>query len=110
MRNALKAILPTEIVERRRKASRIRSVLLTLRGQEHQVEVLFNDLPCVMTALVDQQILQQEALTTVRQSDLKQMQAILRALFVRQWAKQLKEKDSEKPTHCSSECQAGSAA
>jgi asparagine synthase (glutamine-hydrolysing) len=94
MRSALRRILPASIVERRRKAARSRSVLSTLRSRERKLESLFDDIPDTLAELVDPKILQQDVVADVRRGDARQMHAILRALFILLWCRQLEDTDS----------------
>ena len=88
MRNALGCIVPAEIVERRRKGARSRSVLLTLKRQEQKIEALFDRLPGPIAELVDQSALQGEAPKAIHQSDLSRMHFVLRAVLVQLWIRQ----------------------
>lgn len=85
MRNALRTLVPAEVLERRRKGARSRSVLLTLKHQEQKIGTLVESLPPAMTVLVDQHVLQRVALEAARSGDLRRVHEVLRAIFVRLW-------------------------
>jgi asparagine synthase (glutamine-hydrolysing) len=85
MRNALRNLVPTEVLERRRKGARSRSIALTLKLQERRVSTLFDSLPQPMADLADRHILQQSAVEAVRRSDLSRIQPVLRAILIQLW-------------------------
>jgi asparagine synthase (glutamine-hydrolysing) len=85
MRSALKFLVPNEIVERRRKATRSRSLLLALQYQQEKVRAIFKNLPESMTGLVDRRRLEDEGLAAIRKNDLYAMPFLLRAVFLGLW-------------------------
>lgn len=87
MRSALEGIVPAEVLERRRKGMRSRSIPLILRSGEQRLTRLFEEIPAPLADLVDPAILRREALEVVRRSDLTRMQFVVRALMVLLWAK-----------------------
>ncbi|MBW8869353.1 MAG: hypothetical protein JF563_00995, partial [Acidobacteriales bacterium] len=87
MRSALRSVVPTEIIERRRKAARSRSLLLTLRRQEGKIRALFSELPGPLAELVDPEILRKSAVAAIYKSDLAIAQGIVRAIFLAFWCK-----------------------
>jgi asparagine synthase (glutamine-hydrolysing) len=88
MRNALRGIVPVEVLERRRKGARIRAIPLTLQGQERKVEALFDSVSPSIADLVDQRMLQRDVVEAVRQSDLSRMHFVLRAILIQLWIEQ----------------------
>ncbi|MGO4211036.1 asparagine synthase-related protein [Terriglobus sp. 2YAB30_2] len=70
MRSALRSIVPTEIIERRRKAARSRSLLLTLRRQEERICDLFSEMSPTLAELVEPEILRKSVSDAFHKSDL----------------------------------------
>lgn len=89
MRNALRSIVPNEILERRRKGARGRSVPLTLKRQEHKIRNLFENLLPPLSQLADQPTLLRDALDVVHRSDLSRMHFVVRAIFVQLWSQDI---------------------
>ena len=89
MRTALRSIVPSEILERRRKGARSRSLPLTLKRQEHKVRDLFENLLPPLSQLADQPALLRDALDVVRRSDLSKMHFVVRAVFVQLWSRHI---------------------
>jgi asparagine synthase (glutamine-hydrolysing) len=85
MRSALQFLVPNEIVERRRKATRSRSLLLALQYQPEKVRAVFKNLPEFATGLVDRRRLEEEGLEAIRKNDLYTMPFLLRAVFLGLW-------------------------
>ena len=88
MRRALRNIVPGEVLERRRKGARGRSIPLVLRGQEQKVNSSFNSLPRPLADLVDRVRLQSEAAVIMRLGDLTKMHFLIRVFHLQIWMKQ----------------------
>src|SRR5260370_27598748 len=89
MRNALRGIVPNEILERRRKGARSRSLPLTLKRQEHKIRNLFENLLPPLSQLAEQPALLRDALDAIRRSDLGKMHFVVRAVFVQLWSRHI---------------------
>ena len=85
MRNALRDIVPAEVLERRRKAARSRSMPLALQRQERKIETMFNRLAPPLSYLLDQSTLQLASREAIRQTDLSRMHFVVRAILVQFW-------------------------
>jgi asparagine synthase (glutamine-hydrolysing) len=88
MRNALRDIIPAEVLERRRKAARSRSMPLALQCQAEKIETMFNRLEAPLSHLLDQSTLQLASREAIRQTDLSRMHFVVRAILVQFWIRQ----------------------
>ena len=95
MRSALRLMVPTEVLERRRKGARNRSLLLALKSQEQELCDLFQYLPEPLKELVDGKVLQQKTLEVVRKDDLGVAQGVVRVLLLALWCKAYESRRAE---------------
>jgi asparagine synthase (glutamine-hydrolysing) len=85
MRNALQGIVPREVLDRRRKGTRSRSVLLTLQYREQEIRQLFRSSSQRIHELIDSRRLEEDGLAAIHRSDLSKMPSILRAIHFHLW-------------------------
>jgi asparagine synthase (glutamine-hydrolysing) len=85
MRCALEGVVPHEVLERRRKGTRSRSVLRTLQKCEREIRQLFRNSSQWMQEMVDSRLLEDDAIKAIRQSDMTKMPALLRAIHFHMW-------------------------
>jgi asparagine synthase (glutamine-hydrolysing) len=87
MRNALAGLVPREVLERRRKGTRSRSVLRTLQSCELEICQLFRGSSPWLQELIDSSRLESGAIEAIRHSDMTKMPALLRAIHLHLWDK-----------------------
>lgn len=85
MRSALQKIVPHEVLERRRKGTRSRSVLLTLQHGEQEIRQLFRTSSQQIQELVDSHLLEEDVIAAIRRSDQVKMPFIIRAIHLHLW-------------------------
>jgi len=85
MRSALQKIVPHEVLERRRKGTRSRSVLLTLQHGEQEIRQLFRTSSQQIQELVDSHLLEEDVIAAIRRSDQVKMPFIIRAIHFHLW-------------------------
>lgn len=85
MRSALRDIVPREVLERRRKGTRSRSVLLTLQSREQEIRQLFRSSSQQIHELVDSSRLEEDVAAAIRRSDLSKLPFIIRAIHFHLW-------------------------
>jgi asparagine synthase (glutamine-hydrolysing) len=85
MRNALQGIVPREVLERRRKGTRSRSVLITLQHREQEIRQLFKTSSPRIAGLVDSHCLEENVVAAIRRSDQNEMPSIIRAIHFHLW-------------------------
>lgn len=85
MRRALRGIVPTEILERSRKAFIIRGPLTLLRQSHETIRVLLDDSLVGQRGLIDPVVLQHELHLATTNGDPKWCIAILRTLDLELW-------------------------
>lgn len=87
MRNALRGFVPHEVLERRRKGTRSRSVLRTLQQCEQEIQKLFRGSSQRMREMVNSSRLERDAIEAIRHNDMAKMPALLRAIHLHLWDK-----------------------
>jgi len=85
MRSALRDIVPREVLERRRKGTRRRSVLLTLQSREQEIRQLFRTSSQQIHELVDSHRLEEDVTAAIRRGDLSKLPFIIRAIHFHLW-------------------------
>jgi asparagine synthase (glutamine-hydrolysing) len=85
MRRALKDIVPTEVLDRRRKGYQIRGPLLTLQRSHRTINTLFEKSLIVESGLVEVEKLRAALDLTIQGHDFKWRQAITRAITLELW-------------------------
>ncbi len=85
MRSALQKIVPHEVLERRRKGTRSRSVLRTLQHGEQEIRQLFRTSSQQIQELVDSHLLEEDVIAAIRRSDQVKMPFIIRAIHFHLW-------------------------
>jgi len=80
MRRALKDIVPTEILERRRKAFYIKGSLTWLQQNKEQVEEMFADSCMADCGFIEPKALRTSLETTVRGVDHRWRRALMRTI------------------------------
>jgi asparagine synthase (glutamine-hydrolysing) len=85
MRRAMKDIVPFEILERRRKASLIRSPLATLQREETRIRSIFDGSFLSQCDLIDERTLLKSLSVINRGSDFKGWSAVTRAIAFEFW-------------------------
>lgn len=85
MRDSLRGLVPHEVLERRRKGTRNRSVLITLQQCQQEMQQLFRNSSEWMHELIDSRRLEDAAIKAIRHSDVTKIPSILRAIHVHLW-------------------------
>lgn len=87
MRRALAPVIPTIVLERRRKAYQLRMPLLTMRHAGNRLESLLSDSALAKVGLINQESLQSHLNLTLRSGEPRWWQALLRATNLELWVK-----------------------
>ena len=85
MRRALAGIVPTEILERRRKASLIRGPLLSLERSERNIQRIFEASRLGALGLVDERCLKDALAIICKGTALKWWAAVIKAINLELW-------------------------
>jgi asparagine synthase (glutamine-hydrolysing) len=85
MRRALKDIVPTEILERRRKAFYIKGPLTWLQLNKEQIEAMFADSCAADCGFIEPKALRTSLETTVRGVDHRWRRALMRTISLEVW-------------------------
>lgn len=87
MRRALKDIVPTEILERRRKAFLIRGPLAWMQANRERIEAMFADSLAAECGFIDPKALRSSLELTVRGVDPKWRRALMKSIALELWLK-----------------------
>jgi len=85
MRRALKDIVPTEILERRRKAFTIRGALAWLAANKEQLEVMFADSCAAQHGFIDPTIFRSSLGSVLQGTDQKWRRAMMKTITLELW-------------------------
>ena len=91
MRSALRGLVPTEILERKRKAFRSRAALAPLRNSEARIARLLEHSHAIAIGLVDPSDLMGAVHRTLHGNDGRWTHALMRLLLFEIWHEGLRE-------------------
>ncbi|MGD0941451.1 MAG: asparagine synthase-related protein [Terracidiphilus sp.] len=87
MRRALAPIVPTAVLERRRKAYQLRTPLLAMQHASARLDSLFSDSALATAGLIKPETLQAQLKLTLRSGESQWWQALLRAADLELWVR-----------------------
>jgi asparagine synthase (glutamine-hydrolysing) len=87
MRRALAPIIPTVVLERRRKAYQLRMPILTMQNAETRLDSLFSDAALARTGLIKPESLKAQLKLTLHSGEPEWWQTLLRATDLELWVR-----------------------